>query len=61
MDKVTMLLFNCVKKCNQNELTQIPPVLYKDLSEGKLKTLNEYIQGLVDIHSNRQTIPINRT
>ena len=61
MDKVILPLLNCVKKCNQNGLTQIPPVLYKDLSEGKLKTLNEYIQGLVDIHSNRQTIPINRT
>ena len=42
MDKVILPLLNCVKKCNQNGLTQIPPVLYKDLSEGKLKTLNEY-------------------
>ena len=34
--------FNCVKKCDQNYLTQILTVLYKVLPEGKLNTLSEY-------------------
>ena len=42
VDKVTMPFLNCVEKCDQKSLTQVLPILYKDLPEGKLNTLSEY-------------------
>ena len=36
MEKVTMPFFNCVEKSDQDGLTEILPVLYKNISDGKL-------------------------
>ena len=49
MDIVTISFLNCVEKYDQNGLTRILPVLYKNLPEGKLNTLSEYKVEWTDI------------
>ena len=40
--KVTMPYLNCVKKCDENDLTDILPRLYRDLANGSLEALEDY-------------------
>lgn len=43
MEKVTMPFLNCVEKSDQDGLTEILPVLYKNISDGKLD--RKLVQG----------------
>ena len=54
-----MPFLNCVEKSDQDGLTETLPVLYKNMSDGKLD--RKRVQGWMDTHSNGQTIPTNRT
>ena len=54
MGKVTIPFLNCVEKCDQNDLTQILPVLYKEMPEGKLNSLSEYQVELTHIQIDKQ-------